>query len=163
MRPRRAVWVVLLLLGVGALGWLVHRALNPLPAGNGDPGDRRLHQLSADPIFRALPPKATSPRITLSPAKVTATGLLARGWSGPGVTLSFESSAAPRSVFGYYREQARADGWRPQGVGALHVPVVWHKTYANGADAWISIFTPQPTADRPGPREYQLRGGIALP
>jgi hypothetical protein len=162
--PRRAVWAVLLLIAaVGSLGWLGHRALNPLPAGSGDPGQRRLHQLSADPLFRALPPKATSPQLTLSPARVTVTGLLARGWSGPAVTLKFESSAAPLHVFAYYGEQARAAGWQPQGVGALRVPVVWRKTYANGATAWVSIFTARPFADRPGPREYQLRGAIALP
>jgi hypothetical protein len=164
LMPRRAVRVVLLVLAaMGLLGWLVHRALNPVPAGKGDPGNRRLHQLADDPVFQALPPDTTSSRITLSPAKVRATGYLAVGWSGPSMTLTFETSADPRSVFEYYQEQAPAYGWRSQGVGALGVPVVWRKTYANGAEAWISIFTAQLFDDRSGPREYQLRGGISLP
>ena len=162
--PSRAVRGVLLLLAaMGVLGWLVHRGLNPVPKGDGDPGNRRLHQLAADPVFQARPPDTTSSRISLSPSKVKTTGLLAVAWSGPGVMLTLESSADPRSVFEYYREHAPAYGWRPQGLGALRLPVVWHKTYANGAEAWFSIFAPQLFEDRSGPREYQLRGGIALP
>lgn len=129
----------------------------------GDPGNRRLHQLAADPIFAALPPGAGQPELKLTPASYQRPGFFGGGWSGPGVTRTFESSAPAISVYEFYGERAREEGWSVVGIGSLHVPSTWHKAYVNGATGYLSLFTSRPFEPASGPRQYQLRGGISLP
>lgn len=147
------------------LGWLVSRALAPRDIGPGDPGDRRLRQLAADGVFDALPPDARSAKTTLNPAKYRETPFEGPGavWDGPSVILTFQSTAAPQTIYEYYDEQARAHDWVPHSTGALHITDSWAKTYSNGAEAYLRISTPRPWEPRSGPREYELTGSISLP
>jgi len=79
------------------------------------------------------------------------------------VILSFESAAAPLSVYRYYDEQARANGWIAFKTGALGVTNSWRKTYPDGARATLGIFTPRPWEAAAGRRRYELTGSIAPP
>jgi len=107
------------------------------PPGRGDPGNRRLHQLAADPIFGALPLGAEGAELKLIPASHRSSVFEPSGWNGPGVTRTFESSAPAISVYEFYGERVRAEGWTAVGVGSLHVPDTWRKTYPNGALATL--------------------------
>lgn len=133
------------------------------PAGKGDPANQRLHQLAADPTFSALPPGAEHGGLKLTRARSEPVVFFGGGWHGPSVVRTFESSATPLSVYEFYGELARAGGWSVVGVGALHVPSSWHKTYPNGAVASLLLFTPRPLEPASGPRQYQLQRGITLP
>lgn len=132
------------------------------PAG-GDPGDRRLHQLAADPIFGRRAPQAADAELKLVPAAYQRPGFGSGGWSGPGVTLTFASAASAESVYAFYDHSAQADGWVPAAIGSLHVTDRWRKTYPNGALGTLAIFTPRPFEAAAGPREYRLSAGISLP
>jgi hypothetical protein len=139
-------------------GWLSGK-----PPGRGDPGNRRLHQLAADPIFSSLPPGAEDGELTLIPASYRRSTFEPSGWNGPGVAKTFASSAPPVSVYEFYGERARVEGWTVVGIGSLHLPSTWRKAYPNGAMGFLSIFTPRPFEPADGPRQYQLRGSISLP
>jgi hypothetical protein len=166
-------WVVAIALGfvLGACAVtvlvfaIVHRVLfPPTPTKGGDPGNHRLHQLANDPIFHALPPGATSSQLILSPSKYSGTAFQSQGWIWPGVQLTFTSGAPTRSVFVYYAEKAKADGWRPTNIlPGLGVARSWEKTYQNGASATVGLL--MLGSDRPagGATSYQLGGGISLP
>jgi hypothetical protein len=144
--------------------WRVHRVFGPVPpVGKGDANNQRLHQLAADPIFHALPRSARSAETKLSPAKWTQTGFGHGGWSGPSVTLTFESTEKPLAIYTYYGEQAPAHGWTAFLQGALHVTDRWRKTYPNGAKASLSIGWRGPLDPPPGPITYELVGSILLP
>jgi len=145
--------------------YALYRAFFPKPRGPGDPGNGRLHQLAADPVFDTLPPDARSPRITLNPAKWRETPFQGAGgaWDGPSVILTFQSSAPPRSIYEYYGEQAPAHGWTATLKGSLHIYDRWEKTYPNGAQATLRISTRRPWEPAPDPRDYELTGSISLP
>lgn len=145
--------------------YALYRAVHPKPRGPGDPGNSRLLQLAADPIFDDQPPDARSPRITLNPAKWRPTPFQGSGqtWDGPSVILTFESSAGPRAIYEYYSEQATAHGWTAALKGSLHIYDRWEKTYSNGAEAWLSILTRRPWEPATEPRHYTLTGSISLP
>lgn len=131
--------------------------------GKGDPGNRRLHQLAADPIFSVLPPGAQKAELKLIPASYQKPSFEPGGWTGPGVTRTFESSSTPRSVYEFYGQRARAEGWTPTNMNALHVAATWRRTYANGAVGSLILTTDRPWEALPLPRFYQLNGGITLP
>jgi hypothetical protein len=158
----RVLAVVFMLAGVW-FAYALYRAFKPKPRGPGDPGNSRLHQLAADPVFDALPPDARSPSVSLNPAKWRAPAFQSAGWSGPSVILTFESSAGPRLVYEYYAEQVAEHGWIATLKGSLHIYDRWKKTYANGAQAWLSISTNRPWEPAPEPRQYTLTGSISLP
>lgn len=131
------------------------------PPGHGDPGNRRLHQLAADPIFGAVPPGAEAGELRLVRASYRSSVFEASGWNGPSVIRTFESSAAPISVYEFYGQRARDVGWTAALAGSLHVTDRWRKTYRNGATGYLSLFISREPAT--GPREYQLSGGISQP
>jgi hypothetical protein len=132
------------------------------PAG-GDRGNRRLHQLAADPVFARLPSGAGHAERRLVPARHQKAGFGSGGWSGPGVTLLFDSAEDPRAVLRAIGHEAEASGWTPTATGALGVPDRWGKRYANGARGTLTLFTPRPFDTVAGPRRYHLLGGISLP
>jgi hypothetical protein len=138
-------------------------SLSGKPSGGGDPGNRRLHQLADDPIFSVLPPGAGRAEVKLTPARYEPVSFSGGGWHGPSVSRTFESSAEPISVFAFYGERAREEGWAAALAGSLHVTDRWRKSYPNGATGYLSIFTSRPFEAAAGPRQYQLQGGISLP
>jgi hypothetical protein len=106
----------------------------------GDPGNHRLNQLADDTIFKQLPDRAEEAKVTLTPAGYRPTELFSHGgWDGPGVKLTFTSSASPRSVYEFFDRQARAAGWGFLADGSLHIPAAWSRTYANGAYAMVCV------------------------
>lgn len=157
-----AIAFTILVVGVWFV-YALYRAFSRKPRGPGDPGNSRLHQLAADPVFHALPPDAHTPETTLNPAEFRAPGFQRGGWAGPSVILTFQSTAAPQTIYGYYDEQARANDWVPHSTGALHITSTWRKTYSNGAESYLRIFTPRSWEAASGPRQYELSGSISLP
>ena len=127
------------------------------PAG-GDPGNKHLHELSADPIFTSLPPGANiRGSIATSPARYTTPGVEAGGWSGPTVTVTFTSASSAQSIYSFYGQRALAAGWHDDGTGALGYVDGWKKTYGDGATGYLSLFT---LDSSPTSSVYQLAGGI---
>lgn len=128
----------------------------------GDPGDRRLHELAADPIFAARPPGAGPLTITQIRARYAQPGFTGGGWHGPAVTVAFESAARPLAVFRFYARRAQAAGWRAGSTGALHVTDLWRKTYRDGARATL-LLSLLDLRKATGSRRYTLSAGISLP
>lgn len=131
------------------------------PPKGGDPGNRRLHELAADPIFAARAPGAGPVTITEIRARYVKPGFDAGGWHGPGIVVSFASAAPPRAVYGFYARSARAAGWRATSIGALHVTDAWRKTYRDGARGTL-LLSLLDLRRASGQRRYRLSGGIAL-
>jgi hypothetical protein len=123
------------------------------PAG-GDPGDRRLHALRADPAVASPPPGAQSVAVHETKATYRKPGFDAGGWDGPSVVVTFTSSAGPAEVYRYYARRAEAAGWQPTAKGALNLTDRWAKTFDSGAPARLFL------AQFPGSR-YQLSASIA--
>jgi hypothetical protein len=123
------------------------------PAG-GDPGGRRLQELGKDSVFAAVPEGATATVVTRTPARYRKPGFGGGGWDGPSVVVTFESSAPPADVYGFYARRAAADGWRPTAKGALGFTDRWAKTYPDGAAATLYVALVSG-------REYRLSGAIA--
>jgi len=123
------------------------------PAG-GDPGGKRLHELSGDPVFAAMPDGATSVNATKSPAHYRKPGFTGGGWTGPSVVVTFTSSASPVDVFRFFDSRAAENGWQPTASGALGLIDRWSKSYADGASATLFLA-------RLGGSDYRLSGGIA--
>jgi hypothetical protein len=129
------------------------------PAG-GDPGGKRLRELSNDPVFDARPPGAARVVLTRTPARYREPGFDAGGWHGPAVTATFRSEAPTAAVYGFYARRAKAAGWQATKSGALGLADTWTKTYPDGADAMLllSLVARHPNAS---PRRYTLAGGVA--
>jgi len=128
------------LLASALLGLVPACSFNKPPPG-GDPGNRRLDTLSADKIFRALPPDAQMiGTIVRTPARYSQPGFGAGGWHDPGVTLTFTSSQPPNSVFSYYASLAPSFAWvATRARNVLGYPQVWEKRYPGIAQARLSL------------------------
>jgi hypothetical protein len=126
----------------------------------GDPGNRRLDELSADAAVRARPPGATEVHVLRTPARYVQPGITGGGWHGPGVVVSFTSAAPPAAVFRFYAQQAEQAGWLAGGSGGLGLTDTWRKSFPDGAAATLllSPLTSQPGATQ---RRYRLSAGIA--
>lgn len=106
----------------------------------GDPGNHRLSQLAADPVFKALPQSAVAEgRAVLTPARYTTPGFQPAGWDGPSVSRTFTSARSPSSVFAYFAERAALAGWRPGNRNTLGYPQTWTKTYPGGVPGTLSL------------------------
>lgn len=142
------------------VGSLLLSSCGGTPAG-GDPGGRRLKELASDPVFAAAPDGATGVQTTLTKAKYVKPGFTGGGWHGPGVLVTFTSTAPPADVYGFYDQSAQAAGWHPAASGGLGLTDRWAKTYADGASATLVLvlLTPSGTATE---RKYELAGSIAL-
>jgi hypothetical protein len=123
------------------------------PAG-GDPGDKRLLALRADPAVASPPPGAQSIVKRETKATYRKPGFDAGGWDGPSVIVTFTSSAGPAEVYGYYAQRAEAAGWQPTAKGALDVADRGAKTFDGNAPARLFL------AQFPSSR-YQLSASIA--
>lgn len=97
------------------------------PSGNPDPGNRFLRMMAEDQVLLGFPPNSTSLKTTLSPAQYQQPGFSGGGWSGPGVSLKFVSSARALDVYAFYAREATAHGWVVKDQGHFHVPDVWTK------------------------------------
>ncbi len=122
---------VLFALSLGACGQ------SPAP-GTGDPGNFRLHQLRANPIFSVLPPGAVRISIKLHPAEWDS---IFRYWGPIMVDEHFTSTAPPAQVFSFFNAEAAKFGWQPARTNASH-PVIpsWSKRLPGGDDAGM-LFT----------------------
>jgi len=129
------------------------------PSG-GDPGGRRLRELSGDPVFAARPPGVARVVLTRAPARHREPGFDAGGWHGPAVRLTFRSDAPPAAVYRFYARRAKAAGWRARKSGALGLADTWTKTYPDGADATLLLSLLARHPDGPT-RLYTLAGGVA--
>jgi hypothetical protein len=98
-----------------AVGTLLLSALLPAACGGhsgGDPGGRRLMELSSDPVFAVRAPGATNLHVERIPARYVHPAYQSAGWDGPTVIVSFESSAEPAQVYRFYARRAAGAGWR---------------------------------------------------
>lgn len=110
------------------------------PPGSGDPGNRRLDQLSRDGVFASLPEGATQKGpLRKIPARYRTPAFQPPGWDGPSVTLAFTSSKSPASVFAFFQARGAAAGWHPGNRNALGYPQTWTKTYPDGVAASLSL------------------------
>ena len=126
----------------------------------GDPGGRRLRELSRDPVFAAPAPGATALRVTRRPARYVQPAFQGAGWDGPSVVVAFRSPAPPADVFRFYAGRAAAAGWKATRKDWRGLTDGWTKTYPDGARATLSLLQ----FDRVGPaarRRYSLDGGVA--
>ncbi len=126
----------------------------------GDPGGKRLQELSRDPVFAAVPRGATIVSRRRTPARYRQPAFQTGGWDGPSVTLMLRSSASPRAVYRFYGRRAKATGWHATASGALGLTDRWTKTYADGARAYLS-FALLTLPMSVSPRLYVLAGGVA--
>jgi hypothetical protein len=129
------------------------------PAG-GDPGDRRLHELSGDQVFAVLPDGATSVDLTKKPAHYRKPSFGGGGWDGPSVVVTFKSAAAPEDVYRFLAQRAAAAGWHSTATGALGLADRWAKTYPDGAAATL-VLTLLTRSQAATERVYRLSGGVA--
>jgi hypothetical protein len=129
------------------------------PAG-GDPGGRRLRELSSDRVFAAFPDGATMVHVTRSPARHREPGFTGGGWDGPSVVVTFTSSAPPADVYRFYARHAAASGWHPTAKGALGLTDRWAKTYPGGAPATLSLALLS-RSQAASERAYRVSGGVA--
>jgi len=120
----------------------------------GDPGNKRLNELSHDPIFAVLPPGATNVHVTRTPANYTQPPFQTGGWNGPSVEVTFRSSAPIANVYHFYARRAAATGWHALKRNVNGVIVSWNKTYPDRAQAWLSLWSDSPST-------YSLEGSIA--
>jgi hypothetical protein len=147
-RPALTIPAVTAAAGLLTLGSVACGAPQPVP-GSGDPGERHLHQLRADPVFAAVPPEGAIGRsIVEHRASFRKAGLDGGGWSGPTVTLTFISNRASTSVYDFYAAVARASGWRARAEGARNLTDSWTKTYPDGSPASLSLTDAPATAGR---------------
>lgn len=129
------------------------------PAG-GDPGDKRLHELSSDQVFAALPDGAARVDLTEKPARYRKPSFGGGGWEGPSVVVTFRSSAAPDDVYRFFAERSADAGWRSTATGALGLADRWAKTYPDGAAATL-VLTLLTRSQAASERVYRLSGGVA--
>jgi len=148
---RRALFV--------ALGSLLAAGCGGSAAG-GDPGGRRLHELSNDPVFAATPAGATGVEVVKTPARHRQPAFQTGGWDGPSVVVTFTSSAPPEDVYRFYAQRAEASGWKGTASGSLGVTDRWAKTYADGARATLLLFS-LTRSEGAAERQYRLAGGVA--
>jgi|SRR5579884_418442 len=127
----------------------------------GDPGDKLLHELAADPIFAVRAPGAVDVVVPRTRARYRTPAFQPAGWDGPSVVVAFRSAAAPRIVYRSYAERAAAAGWHAGSTGALQLTDLWRKTFADGGHATLllSLLDLRKAA---GSRRYALSGGISL-
>jgi hypothetical protein len=129
------------------------------PAG-GDPGGRRLKELSNDAVFAALPPRASVVKRTRRAARYRKPGFEGGGWDGPSVSVMLKSPSPPGAVYRFYGRRAKAAGWHATAVGGLGFADTWRKTYPDGAPAYLSLAL-LTLRRSPSERVYYLAGGVA--
>jgi len=127
----------------------------------GDPGNRRLRELAADPVFAARSPGAVDAAVARTPARYRTPAFQTAGWDGPSVVVTFRSGAPPRDVYRYYAERAAAAGWLPGSAGALGLTDLWRKTFGGGAHATL-LLSLLDLRKATGLRRYRLSGGISV-
>jgi len=149
------------LLAVALLGLVAACSFNKPPGG--DPGNKRLDTLSADPIFRALPPDTRMiGAIVRTPARYSQPGFGAGGWHGPAVTLTLTSSQPPTSVFSYYASLAPSLAWVATGSrNVLGYPQDWEKRYPGIAQARLSLVDIDLAKAAPGATQTYILNGSA--
>ena len=120
--------------------------------GTGDPGNKRLNQLSTDPIFASLPPGAQqSGPMVKSPAKYRTPAFQPAGWDGPAVKVTFADVQPPESVFLFYTANAVAAGWAPgSNRNVLGYPENWTKNFPGNWLASLGLIDMSASTARPG-------------
>lgn len=164
LRKRRLLWI---LISIGAvvlttvlLFVLASQVVfNGPPVGSGDPGNKRLNELSADPVFVGLPTGAVlSGPIARTPAHYRQPAFQTGGWDGPSVVVTFVSNQPASAIYQFYESQAADTGWHATSRGALGYIDTWTKTYSDNATAYLSLDALENSSTG---RIYKLSGSIS--
>ena len=140
-----------LLLGAITLVVICLEACGPAQ-GTGDPGDKRLNQLSADAIFASLPSGAQLiGHIEKTPAKWQDNGWFEpSGWNGPSVRLTFSDPRTPDTALAFYANLAIASGWVGNGNKKDGFAVDWTKKFSGGWQGSLGLIDMSTSSAKPG-------------
>ena len=121
-------------------------------AAPGDPGNKRLDQLSADPIFAELPSGAELiGHMEKTPAKWQDNGWFEpSSWNGPAVRITFVDSDAPDAAFSFYANLATTSGWVSNGNTKDGYPVAWTKKFPSGWEGSLGLIDISSSRAKPG-------------
>lgn len=138
-------------LGALALIVLASAACGP-PSGAGDPGDKRLNQLSADPIFGALPAGAQlEGHLEKTPAKWQDNGWFEpSSWNGPAVRITVIVPGPPDAALSFYADLAATSGWVGNGNEKDGNPVDWTKKFPGGWQGSLGLIDMSSSTAKPG-------------
>lgn len=138
-------------LALFALAALSLAACGPT-AGSGDPGNARLSQLSADPIFSALPGGAQpAGPMEKTPARWQDNGWFEpSSWNGPYVRVTFIESGSPQTALSFYAALAPASGWVSNGNRKDGYPIDWTKKFAGGWEGSLGLIDMSASSAKPG-------------
>jgi hypothetical protein len=146
LRQRRRLWLLAVIVAVVLTTALLLLVLAPQvvfngpPTGTGDPGNKRLNELSADPVFASLPPGAhLSGPIARTPARYRQPGFQTGGWDGPSVVVTFVSDQPASAIYQFYAARAADVGWHATAQGSLGYTDNWTKTYSDHATGYLSL------------------------
>jgi hypothetical protein len=120
-----------------------------------------LKELANDSMFATMPDSASGAQTTLTKAKYVKPGFSGGGWHGPGVLVSFTSTAPPADVYAFYDQRAQSAGWHATGSNSEGLTDGWAKTSADGASATL-ILLMLTRGDAATERRYELAGSVAL-
>jgi hypothetical protein len=112
--------------------------LNGPPHGSGDPGNQRLHTLTADRMMHTLPADSQRYRsLYIQPATWDTSY---HYWSSPKVTSEFTSRLTYGQVYSFCGNLIAADGWvadaRDPSFGLVWS---WHKAFPGGFVARMQL------------------------
>jgi hypothetical protein len=123
-------------------GLIAGCSLDGPPAGSGDPGNARLHIITADGTVNTLPPTARLYRpLIVTPAAWDSAD---HYWTQPEAISEFSSALTINAVYTYYATLAGADGWTPAGSNPLGLVYYWTKSYHAGFTAALYLAGPGP-------------------
>jgi hypothetical protein len=132
---RHRLWIIAIIGAVvNTTALLLFVIAPPYPPSGGDPGNRRLNELSTDPVFAKLPlgTRLSSP-IVRTPARYRQAGFQTGGWDGPSVVVSFVSNQPTSTIYQFYAVRAADAGWHATARGSLGYTDRWTKTYSDNA------------------------------
>ena len=154
----RAPRVRVALAGLAALAVTALSGCGGSTPKGGDPGNRRLKELSSDSVFTRLPNGATHVKTERHDAKYRKPGFSGGGWDGPTLIVTFKSTSPPAEVYRFYAQRAKTAGWKPTAAGGLGLTDRWAKTYSDGAPGSLVLVLLRST---PSEHVYRLFGGVA--
>jgi len=138
-----AVFITILVAAL-ILGVLTHQLVfNGPPPGTGDPGNKRLNELTNDKVFSILPPNVSlSGQIIKTPAEYRHPAFQTAGWDGPSVEMIFTSTDTKAVVYKFYAAMAAETGWQPRSTDRDGYIDSWTKIYSDRAEAILILYGP---------------------
>jgi hypothetical protein len=120
-----------------------------------DPGNRRLHQLAAEPVLQQLPPGSTKLGEQQVPAHWVTPAFGAGGSQGALVEVTFTSTASIVDVYTDIRRRAEASGWVAVTSDSTGLTNAWSKPYSDAVIASLRLSRVDPRRTAP-PITYSL-------